>query len=398
MSVPPPCQVLSFYIHEFMFEVKESKGQEQSVFPRDNDMQFIPEFTVIDLRIMTSHNAVEGGYGCKLQQITLHPTSLYSYVGPESLPLIPGSLQSSLELADQRVKESSFIGSQLELKNVAFFSQIPAGAFVSSTPVYEGTYRMVGKDSGELLPGVPCVDIAEEDLFRFTNSYRNDVEDVLDAITFLDFASSAGALSMYIVNQQAYKSGDPLQGDFKGVPLIDSEKFLSGVDFSSYIPVPGRGARVNDELEDGEEDEDEREVSLPRASFPFGFEVAGLSDNLSISVFINPISNPKVEAGGKFQARKDCVALVTGLASLGVLSAPAQLPPPPPCPDFALMSDKFFIRRGYVVTVQEADSPGSEILRMVFNALGSQSYSKGGVERVDYKARAEKRKARDEAD
>jgi hypothetical protein len=95
-----PCQVLSFYIHEFMFEVKDSKGQESSVFPRDNDIQFIPEFTMIDLRIMTSHNAVEGGYGCKLQQITLHPTSLYSYLGPESLFLIPHSLQSSLELAD----------------------------------------------------------------------------------------------------------------------------------------------------------------------------------------------------------------------------------------------------------------------------------------------------------
>jgi hypothetical protein len=43
------CQVLSFYVHDFMFELKESKGVEQSVFPRDNDMQFIPEFSVVDL-------------------------------------------------------------------------------------------------------------------------------------------------------------------------------------------------------------------------------------------------------------------------------------------------------------------------------------------------------------
>jgi len=362
-----------------MFEMKENKGQEQCVFPRDNDMQFIPEFTVIDLRIMTSHNSVEGGYGCKLQQITLHPTTLYSYIGADSLGLIPPTLESSLELADQRVKESAFIGSQLELKNVAFYCQIPANSFISASPVYEGTYRIVGKDGSELLPGVACVDIAEADLFRFTNFFRKDEDDVLDVITFLDFASAAGALSMYVVSQQNYKTGSCLQGDFKGVPLIDSDKFLSGVDFSSHSIVPGRGGKMDEDEEEGEVDA--KESVPPKITFPFGFEVSGISDDLHLTVWTNPVSScdgpVKVgPAAEKFQ----------------IAVAPPFLPPS--CPDLALMSDKIFVKRGYTVTIGEGG--GVEMIRLVFNALGSGSYNKSGFERLDYKARAEKRKAREE--
>ena len=148
-----------------MFDSKKSdSGADQFIFPRD--MQFIPEFTVVDMHLMTSHNDTEGGYGCKLKKIALHSTSLYSYLGPESLHLLPDTFNKATELAVERARANLFIHNQFESKNVAFFGKVPENSFVSSVPVVEGFYRMVGPNGGELFPGVTCVDISKEDLVR----------------------------------------------------------------------------------------------------------------------------------------------------------------------------------------------------------------------------------------
>ena len=66
----------------------------------------------------------------------------------------------------QRAEANPFIRQQMEGKNVAFYGRVPAKAFVSSVPVAESYYRMVGPNGSELFPGVPCVDIAKVDLLR----------------------------------------------------------------------------------------------------------------------------------------------------------------------------------------------------------------------------------------
>lgn len=43
---------------------------------------------------------------------------------------------------------------------------MPENSFISSIPIVDGFYRIVGPNGGELFPGVPCVDIAQDDLFR----------------------------------------------------------------------------------------------------------------------------------------------------------------------------------------------------------------------------------------
>jgi hypothetical protein len=158
-------QVMTFCVQPFMFDCKKSESwQEQYIFP--TDMQFIPEFSVVDMHLMSSNNEMESGYGCKLKKIVMHTTSLYSYLGPESLHLLPDSFDKAAELAVERAMKNLFIHNQLESKNVAFFGSAPENSFVSSVPVVEGFYRMVGPNGGELFPGVPCVDIAKADLIR----------------------------------------------------------------------------------------------------------------------------------------------------------------------------------------------------------------------------------------
>jgi hypothetical protein len=265
-------QVLTFYVHSFMFDKKDNG--DQSIFPRD--IEFIPEFTMVNLQIMTSNNDTDPGYGIKLQRISLHNTSLYS---ADSLALLPETFQSASDLAVERATDNPFIQRQMEGKNVAFYARAPAKAFISSVPITEGYYRMVGPNGSELFPGVPCVDIAKADLLKYANIVEDG--DVLQAITLFDFASCASALGVYVVGAQNNfsKSKDPALGDFMGVPLVDADAFLKSVDFGEA---------------DGTMSED-LDIKEDHITFPFKSDIVGLGQPAFCTVFLRPL----VDVSGK---------------------------------------------------------------------------------------------------
>lgn len=326
--------MMTFFVQSFMFDSKKSdSGPDQYIFPRD--MQFIPEFTVVDMHIMTSNNDTEGGYGCKLKKIALHPTTLYSYMGPESLQLLPGTFAQATELALERAQANLFVHNQFEAKNVAFFRRVPDNSFISTVPVAEGYYRIVGPNGAELFPGVPCVDIAVEDLFRFANVVGEELQDkVFDAVTLLDFSSAASALWMYVVGVSAYKSGDPLLSEFRGVPLVDVDAFLRSVDFEGVDEDAEMGGVV---MED-------------RVVFPFKHEIASLNAKAVVTVFTAPV----VSSGT-----------------------------PAPCPDFSLISEASTVTKGYLVTIGTRCVP--DMLRVVLNVTGCMTVMPGGSPvRMDY--------------
>lgn len=324
-------QVLTFYIQHFMFgNSKSDSGEDKSIFPRDTP--FIPEFSVVDMHLMTSHNDTEGGYGCKLKRIELHHTSLYSYMGAENLQLLPGTYERAVELTVERAKNNLFIHNQFEAKDVAFYGKVPDNSFISSVPVAEGYYRVVGPNGAELFPGVPCVDIAQEDLFRFSNAVAAELPDrVFDAITLLDFSSSASSLWMYVVSVSAYKNSDPMLSDFRGVPLVDVDTLLGSVDFDE---VDGDSGGV---------------VMEDRVVFPFKHEIASLKAKAIVTVYTNPV------------------------VSAGI---------PPPCPDFALVSEESTVAKGYDVTIGTRAMP--DMLKMVFNVMGCTVMPGGTPVRMDY--------------
>jgi hypothetical protein len=323
------CQVMTFYIQHFMFGINKSEsGADQSIFPKD--MQFIPEFSVVDMHLMTSHNDTEGGYGCKLKRLEMHHTSLYSYLGPDNLQLLPKTYDRAVELTVERAKNNQFIHNQFEAKDVAFFGKVPDNSFVSSVQVAEGYYRIVGPNGAELFPGVPCVDIAQEDLFRFSNAVGAELSDkAFDAITLLDFASSASSLWMYVVGVSAYKNSDPMLSDFRGVPLVDVDTFLESVDF-----------------EDGETG---GVVMEDKVVFPFKHDIVSLKAKAVVTVFTSTV----VSAGT-----------------------------PAPCPDFALVSEACAVAKGYVVTIGTRAMP--DMFRFVFNVMGCSVMPGGTPVRMDY--------------
>jgi len=321
-------------------------GEAPMLFP--SDVQTIPEFMVVDLQIMSSHSGnSEKGYGIKLQRVVLHPTSLYSYLTKQSLLAIPGSYPESVEEAEGWSRASPFVMNQLEVKNTSFFSRVPANAFISSSPVCDGLYRLVGQGGSELFPGVPCVDIKESDLLKFANMVGGGVggdpgsDEVLDAITLFDFASAAEALYVYVTSVPTFKARDPAMSDFLGVPIVDSDQFLKSVEFPGALAV-----------EDGELVED-------RVTFPFRHEIVTLSERPVVTVVTSAVFN------------------ATG--------------PPAPCPDFALMSEVCSVKKGYIVSIGRDDAP--DILRFIFNVTGCQFSPNGCPSRLDYVARLGKRKA-----
>ena len=326
-------QIVSFFIQPFMYEARESKsnkGEDRTEYIFPPQFDYLPEFTIIDMRVTISNNQTEGGYGLKLQKVTLHESTLYSYMGPDALFLLPGSDTQAKELGEARQTQNPFICNNLEAKNVAFFAKAPAHAYISSIPITEGYYRVVGPNGSELFPGVPCVDVSLADLLKFSNKTPTVLEDdVFDAITLLDFASAADALYLYVVSTHLYKS-DAALSDFRGVPLVDSNQFLSCVNFS--------------------------EDAYPtEAVFPLPYTIAGLEKPL-LTVTTAPIS---------------------------IHAAPA------PCPDFALLFEDCTISKGYLFSIGTVEAP--EVLRMVFNIMGCQAQG-GPLQRLDYLERAQKKR------
>ena len=336
-----------------MYIARESRGKSPEaayIFPRG--IESIPEFSIIDLQIMTSHSGNENGYGIKVQRVSLHPTTLYSYLTKSSLLSIPVTYSDSVDLAKTRLEASKFIQNMVEVKNTAFFSKVPPNAFISADPVCEGVFRIVGDGGRELFPGVPCVDINESDLLKFANTVvapgaagegaeslavvKKDC--VMDAITLFDFASAAEALYLYVTSVPTFKTRDPALSDFLGVPMVDSDEFLRSID-----------------MRQGEEGE----VIDDKMMFLFKHEIVHFSPNPIVTVYTTPVFN----SGGV----------------------------PAPCPDFALMFEMCSVAKGYLVTIGKEDTP--DVLKFVFNVMGCQFSPNKSSNRLDYAARGAKRKA-----
>ena len=135
------------------------------------------------------------------------------------------------------------------------------------------------------------------------------------------------------------ESKDPALGDFRGVPVVDVDKFLKSVDF--------------------EDSEGEMVVMRDRVVFPFKSEIVGFGDGVPcITVFTKPV--------------------------LDVFGKPA------PCPDFSLLSEELSVGKGYTVTIGTKEIP--DIVKVIFNVMGCMSSASGNPVRLDYTKRLEKKR------
>ena len=237
----------------------------------------------------TSESA-DKSFGLSIGKIRPLPHSLYSYLTPTGLPLLPSTFDGAMELAKQVAERGESIQAMIETQCVSFFAPVDQGAHL--TPIGPLMYRLSANDS-PAVESVHEVDVREEDLLRFTNAGDN----VGYAVFLCDMAASAGALSVLVIRDPYFQKGDPSFGEYRALPLINSEKLLSFIDTKA---VPGS--------------DDEVQYDLP-------FKIESLDDPYAVVS-----TAPVLTAGGAAT-----------------------------CPDFVLHSDEVQSCKAYPITIGDSE-------------------------------------------
>jgi hypothetical protein len=280
---------IRFKVQTFMYEKKGGREDSRDdVFPPDLDV--IPEFSLVEVMVLPgTTDSAEKNFGLSIAKIRPLQHSLYSYLTPTGLPLLPSTFDAAMDLAKQVAERGESIQAMIETQCVSFFAAVDSKAHL--TPVGPRMYRLSAADS-PVVESVHEVDVREEDLLRFTNAGDN----VGYAGFLCDMAASAGALSVLVIRDPYFQKGDPVYGEYRALPLINSEKLLG---FVNTLAVPGS--------------DDEIQYDLP---FPF-----------------ESLDEPFA------------VVSVAPVMTVGV---------PPACPDFVLHSDEVQSSKAYPITVGDA--------------------------------------------
>lgn len=318
-------QTLTFYLNEFMYDTKE-----RTVFP-EGMTGVIPPYSVVEVQLNPSHNQ-SAGYGLKVARITPQGPTLYSYM-PSSAGF--RALQRTQEQAAAFVRtcaaeHSATILKQVEQARYAFVAQVSRSARVVDIREDLQFVRLeCPSDSGATpVPGVYSLDIAHADLQRFTNF----PDDLTGARTLVDCAAAAGALRVFATFDDYYNHKEPALGQFRCVPLVDTEAFLSPVDA--------------------------KEMETSEASLLFAVDWSLSHDAMLQSMAVRVSTVPVAQEEGEAPHHdvfdvKACV--------------------PPPSPDLALVSPLCAFDRGYRVLVGNPGSAGQGeepfyVLDCYFNA------------------------------
>lgn len=124
--------------------------------------------------------------------------SLYSYLHPLGLALLPSTYDASIDLARQLAEKGATIQAMIETGCVSFFAPVSPAAHL--TPLASGMYRLSAGEAA-VVESVHELDVREQDLLRHTNASG----DVGYAIFLCDMAAAAGALSALVVRDPYYQ-------------------------------------------------------------------------------------------------------------------------------------------------------------------------------------------------
>lgn len=251
---------IRFKVHPFMYEQKGGRGEQAArddTFPPELDV--IPEFSLVEVTVLPgTTESADKSFGLSIGKIRMLPHSLYSYLTPVGLPLLPSSFDAAMELAKQMAERGESIQAMIETQCVSFFGQVDPKAHL--TPIGPVMFRLSAGDA-PVVESVHELDVREEDLLRFTNAGEN----VGYAIFLCDLAASAGALSVLVVRDPYYQvthqplrapparplltlaaqKADPAYGEYRALPLVNTEKLLA---FINTKAIPGQDDDVQFDL------------------------------------------------------------------------------------------------------------------------------------------------------
>jgi hypothetical protein len=329
VSVLAVGQAFTYMISEYLYE--------KTVFA-DGSAGFIPAFSVVEIQLNPSHNQ-SGGYGVKIARIRAQAHSLYSLMGcAGALDRIQKSADAALEFVREQAKLCEPVCNNLEQARYGFYCSVdPTARVVDVRDDLEFVRIECPLSSGNSpAPGVQCVDVAHEDLMRFTNFPG----DLVAARTLVDLAIAAGSLRMFVTFNDYYNKEESVLSQFRGVPLVDCASFLTPVQ------------------------EGELETQEEAVTFPADWRVPHDPQLQSVAIRVGTI--PREQEEGELSAEDN------------------KHYAPPPCPDMPLVSPSCSFGRGYRVLVgnpgsgdQDADD-AYYVLEAYFNA-GRAAGAGGGL-------------------
>ena len=191
---------IRFKVQSFMYEKKGGRDEQA---PRDDtfppELDVIPEFSLVEVTVLPgTTESADKSFGLSIGKIRMLSHSLYSYLTPVGLPLLPSSFDAAMELAKQTAERGESIQAMIETQCVSFYGQVDPKAHL--TPIGSVMFRLSAGDA-PVVESVHELDVREEDLLRFTNAGEN----VGYAIFLCDLAASAGALSVLVIRDPYYQ-------------------------------------------------------------------------------------------------------------------------------------------------------------------------------------------------
>jgi len=213
-------QTLTFFLNDFMYDSKE-KAVFSEGFPG-----VIPAYSVVEVQLNPSHNQ-SAGYGLKIAKITPHGPTLYSYMSSAGFQALTRTAEEASASAKAWAQECVSAANQVEQARYAFVGTVDKSAAVVNIRDDLPYFRIeCPEESGTTpLPGLFSLDLPVAVMQRFTNF----PDDVVGARTFVDIAIAAGALKVLVTYDDYYNYKESSLGQYRCVPLIDTEAFLAPV-------------------------------------------------------------------------------------------------------------------------------------------------------------------------
>jgi hypothetical protein len=315
-------QTLTFYLNEFMFDTSEKK----TVFP-EGCPGVIPPYTVVEVQLNPSHNQSKG-YGLKVAKITPQGPTLYSYMSSPGFQALTRSPEEAAASAKECAQQCESVLNQVEQSRLCFVASVDKSATVVDIRD-DLPYLRIECPAGSgatPVPGVFSLDVSHAEIQRFTNFPG----DVLGARTMVDIAIAAGALKVLVTYDDYYNHKEPALGQYRCVPLVDTEAFLAPIEAS--------------------------DMETSQGSVLFAVDWALDHDEWLKTMALRVSSVPVTQEEG--EAPNDDV--------FGVSACVA-----PPSPDMALVSPACAFDRGYRVIAGNPGTDGGEpyyVLDCYFNA------------------------------
>ena len=213
--------VFTCFLNDFHFS-----AEKKDLFPAGVDE--IPAHSIVDLHIAVTHNN-SNGYGVKLVKIVPHVSSLYSYVFPSSLGLVPANA-AACDTLMATIPETCKPSVQCFEQSGSIFWAKEVKCFSSKIDDALPYIRLTGVDdanSTDRASWMDAVDVPAEVLRKHTNGSANDD---LYSMILLDVASKTGALSLLVSHDEYFAKGNSQLSTHRAVPVINVERLLSCVD------------------------------------------------------------------------------------------------------------------------------------------------------------------------